>query len=51
MIELGILIRIVRLLSFATRILHDARAVPGTVGALLLMRFAGTHRRTSRRPS
>jgi hypothetical protein len=51
MIELGILIRLARLLSSATRILHGARAVPGTLAALLLMRFAGVHERTSRDPS
>ena len=51
MIELGILLRLLRLLSSASRIVHDARALPGTAAALLLMRFAGVHRRASRRPS
>lgn len=51
MIELGFLTRLLRLLSFATRVVHVARALPGTATAVVLMRVAQGHTRHSPRPS
>ena len=51
MIELGILIRLVRFLRFATHVARTARAVPGTVGALVVFLTAHVRERHVARPS
>ena len=51
MIELGIFIRLVRLVSFASGAVRMARAVPGTVSALILLLTAHAHKRHAAGPS
>ena len=51
MIELGILIRLVRFLRFATHAARTARALPSTVGALVVVLSAHVRQRHVARPS